>query len=445
MSDFEMDPVDPEFEYAASSWQKQQEGQYRTGSTTPPKDYGWVTGTVLVVLIFFGTMSSVLSLLNIRLFSSDAVPNYPDSGSLTFTSASASSGPEATQPTVADDKALPSLDDAMLQISDTPQSLDNVPTTDKPDEQIQTQTQTEALSWQQVYSKVIGSVVSITCTGDGTSSSGTGVVMSKNGYIITNEHVVDGAAVISVLLTDGRTLNARVVGQDSLSDLAVLYVEAGDLTPAEFGSSASLRVGDEVVAIGDPLGVELRGTMTDGIISAINRDLVVGGRTMTLIQTTAALNAGNSGGPLINCYGQVVGINTMKIGDYASQSGVEGLGFAIPMSTVKDVVEQLIRNGYVEGRPSLGIDGRMVSGFYQYYYRLPEGLMITSIDADSDAYAKGLQTSDIILYAGGRQITSADALNEVINGCQVGDAIELVIYRAGREYRIDVTIMEAKN
>ena len=156
------------------------------------------------------------------------------------------------------------------------------------------------------------------------------------------------------LLTDGRELDAKCVGADVISDLAVLRVNADRLIPAEFGDSNALRVGDEVVAIGDPLGVELRGTMTNGIISGINRDIKAGNRTLTLMQTTAALNTGNSGGPLVNCYGQVVGINTMKIGDYASENGVEGLGFAIPITAVQSVLDKAQDPGAILD-PSLGL------------------------------------------------------------------------------------------
>lgn len=439
MSDFELDPInprDPEYEYAPPSWQEEEEGSYRTGSTTPPKDHGGLITVVLVVLIFFGGMSTTLNALNIRLFSTTTTAQREESP-VTFVAGEAvSEGLEVTEDAEAAKETEPAkpgrVGDVMLQISDAPRSVENIP-------------QEGALSWQQVYAKVIDSVVSITCTGDGISSSGTGVVMTKGGYIITNAHVVGGAINISVLLTDGRTFPARVVGSDSVSDLAVLYVEAGDLTPAQFGDSSVLRVGDEVVAIGDPLGVELRGTMTDGIISAINRDITVGGRTMSLIQTSAALNSGNSGGPLVNCYGQVIGINTMKVGDYASQAGVEGLGFAIPMTTVKDVVDQLINCGYVAGRPTLGLEGQTVSSFYQYYYRLPVGMMITSIDADSDAAAKGMQTGDIILFANDQTISDPNDLSEVVNASQVGDVIRIILYRAGREYSVDLTVTEAKN
>jgi len=437
MSDFELDPIDPkdpEYEYAPPSWQQKEEGSYRTGSTTPPKDYGGVIAAVLILVIFFSGLSSALSMLNIRLFQNTDVMVAPKNDqTITFVAGGkVTSGLEIAEPTTCPEgEVCLENGDAQLQIADTPLAVDNIP-------------MEGALSWQEVYARVIQSTVSITTIADGTSSSGSGVIMNGNGYIITNAHVVQNADSISVLLTDGRTLPARVVGSDTISDLAVLYIEATGLTPAEFGSSATLRVGDEVVAIGDPLGIELRGTMTDGIISAINRDIQVSGRTMNLIQTSAALNAGNSGGPLVNCYGQVIGINTMKIGDYASSAGVEGLGFAIPVSTVKEVVDQLISKGYVSGRPTLGIKGEMVSAFYQYYYRLPAGMIITSIDSDSDAAAKGLQTGDIILVAAGRQITSPTEFEEVVNGAQVGDEITILLYRSGREYSVVLTVTEAK-
>ena len=197
------------------------------------------------------------------------------------------------------------------------------------------------------------------------------------------------------------------------------------------------------MAIGDPLGVELRGTMTEGIISAINRDLKIGGKTMTLLQTTAALNSGNSGGPLVNCYGQVIGINTMKIGDYATTSGVEGLGFAIPTTAAKGVVEQLLTAGYVAGRPTLGIRGQMLSSFYQYYYRMPVGLLITEVKTDAPAEKAGIQVGDLLLAINGTRITSANVLEELLYTTEVGQTITAVIYRGGREYQISLVVEEA--
>ena len=216
------------------------------------------------------------------------------------------------------------------------------------------------------------------------------------------------------------------------------------LTAAEFGDAKTLRVGDAVVAIGDPLGMELRGSMTDGIISAINRDVTTGGRTLTLIQTNAALNSGNSGGPLINCYGQVIGINTMKMGVFTSQSGTEGLGFAIPSSTVKEIADQLISQGYVSGRPGIGITGEEVSGFYQFYYQLPAGLYITHLEQGSDAAAKGITEGDILISLDDRRITTQEALREALLSYEVGDTVRIVIFRSGRQYAADITLHEAK-
>ena len=224
----------------------------------------------------------------------------------------------------------------------------------------------------------------------------------------------------------------------------MLHIQADNLIAAKFGDSASLQVGDSVSAIGDPLGRSLRGTFTDGIVSAINRDVTVGGRTMTLIQTNVALNSGNSGGPLINCYGQVVGINTLKIGNFVDMAGVEGIGFSIPSSTVKVIVDQLIKQGYVSGRPTLGIRGESVSAFYQRYYRMPAGIFITELDPSSDAAQKGIQTDDILMRINDTHITSMDDMNTVLYGCEVGDTVDVIIYRAGKQYRVSLTLSESK-
>ena len=286
---------------------------------------------------------------------------------------------------------------ASMDLQQSPASVGNVP-------------QEGAMSLQDIYTRNIGSVVSIICNRHGSSSTGTGVILSENGYIVTNAHVVEDGYAISVQLSDDRVLSAAVIGSDEISDLAVLQVQAEELIPAQFGDSSQLRVGDTVVAIGDPLGVKFRGTYTDGIVSAINRDVEMDGRVMTLIQTNAALNSGNSGGPLINCYGQVIGINTMKIGTFTDNAGVEGLGFAIPSATVKEIVDQLILQGYVSGRPTLGLEGESLSSFYQHYYRMPAGLYITEVNRSSDAYHKGVETGDILLYIGQDRITSPEEI-----------------------------------
>ena len=301
----------------------------------------------------------------------------------------------------------------------------------------------DALCLQDIYSSVIDSVVSISSMTSSGTSSGTGIIMSSDGYVITNHHVITGALVISVLTNDNQEFEAALVGSDEMSDLAVLKIDARGLQAAEFGDSSKLRVGDSVVAIGDPLGVQLRGTMTNGIISAINRDLTVGDRTMTLIQTNAALNNGNSGGPLINCYGQVIGINTVKMSSYCTATAsVEGLGFAIPISVAKPIIDELIENGYVAGRPAIGISGDSLPSYYRTYYRLPEGVYVTSVNEGSNAKAKGIREGDIVTAINGERISSIDELNTVKNQYAAGDEVTLTVYRSGTYYEVTVTLVD---
>ena len=213
----------------------------------------------------------------------------------------------------------------------------------------------EALTIQEIYQKVNPSTVTVlTGNRDGSAMVGTGVIFTEDGYILTNAHVIAGGSECYVVLDTGEDYRACLLGLDEEKDLAVIKIAASGLPAAEFGDSDALTVGDPVYAIGNPLGVELRGTLTDGIVSAINRDVYVDGVTMTLIQTNAALNNGNSGGPLINVYGQVVGINTMKMGS-SSTTSVEGLGFAIPIASTAYMINDLIAYGEVHGEVVIGI------------------------------------------------------------------------------------------
>ena len=403
------------------------QGTYQTGSTNPPKSRSGLVAGLLMIVIFLAGITSILGILNIRLFS--ALNSQTDS----TVSLSLQAGNNATNPTDNEVSSAPNVpkQDVTIQIVQAPESADNI-------------SQSGGMALQDIYADCIDSVVSITCTSASGSSSGTGVVLAANGYIVTNCHVVQNAQAITVQLSDDRQFRASLVGADEASDLAVLYVDAEDLAPAQFGDSEKLRVGDAVCAIGDPLGAGLRGTMTNGIVSAINRDITTGGRTMTLIQTNAALNSGNSGGPLINCYGQVIGINTMKIGDYMSSAGVEGLGFALPSTTVVEVVGQLINQGYVSGRPYLGFTGEPVSALYQYYYRLPAGMFITEVTSGSNADIQGLESGDILISLDGTTVTTVEELTTVLYGYEVGDTVEAVIYRNKKQQTITLTIEEAR-
>jgi len=418
---------DNDYEYE-NDWDDQ---YYGTGPTEPPKERGGLLALMLILVIFLFGIIAILGILNIQLFQELKIKRQETELSISF--ATEATLPPETEPVHLPEEAYlqDALEHSALQIHQTPQSRDNIPVEG-------------GLSLQEIYTQNIGSVVSISCTGYSSNSTGTGVILSSDGHIVTNAHVVDGAGAIDVQLTDDRVFSATLVGSDEISDLAVLRIEADGLMPAQFGDSSQLRVGDTVAAIGDPLGVKYRGTYTDGIVSAINRDVDMDGRTMTLIQTNAALNSGNSGGPLINCYGQVIGINTMKIGAFTDSAGVEGIGFAIPSATVKDIVDQLITQGYVSGRPTLGIEGESLSTFYQHYYRLPAGLYITNVEPGSDAHDKGIEDGDILLSVNNQRITTMEELKSVLFDCEVGEIVEAIVYRGGERYRVALILHENK-
>ena len=296
------------------------------------------------------------------------------------------------------------------------------------------------LTLPEVYKKVIPSVVSITSLTAGGTATGTGIVMTEDGYLVTNYHVVSGAKQILVLMTSGEEYEAVSVGGDETSDLAVLKIDASGLTPAEFGSSDDMEVGDSVVAIGDPLGTELRGTMTDGIICGMQRDVHVGDRTMNLMQTNAALNSGNSGGPLVNMAGQVIGINTMKLS--SNYTPVEGIGFAIPISAAAPILEELAEKGYVSGRPAVGFSLEVLSNRVRLFYDLPGNLYIRSVAENSDAYAQGIRAGDVIVAIEGTPVSTLDEFNTVKNRFAAGDTVTLTVYHRGEELDIAVTLMD---
>ena len=298
-----------------------------------------------------------------------------------------------------------------------------------------------ALSLQEIYRRCIGSVVSIVTVTPSGKASGTGIIMSEDGYVITNHHVIESAQAVSVLTADSQEYTASVVGSDETSDLAVLKIEAEGLQAAEFGDSSVLQVGDSVAAIGDPLGTALRGTMTDGIVSAINRDLTVNDRTMSLIQTNAALNNGNSGGPLINQYGQVIGINVMKMGmDRWSTASVEGLGFAIPIASSAYIVNDILRCGEVQGEPVLGISVDRTPAY------LPDGQQaarVYTVDLNGPGDKAGLEVDDLIYEADGVRVETSNDLLRVRHRHAAGEEMILKVCRGGEYLTVSVTL-EAK-
>ena len=301
----------------------------------------------------------------------------------------------------------------------------------------------DALTIQEIYRRVNPSTVTVVTELPRGASVGTGVILTEDGYIITNAHVIAGGTSCYVALADGSIFDAALVGYDAEQDLAVIKAQDTDgraaqgLPAAEFGDSDALSVGDPVYAIGNPLGVELRGTLTDGIVSAINRDVDVDGVTMTLIQTNAALNNGNSGGPLINACGQVIGINTLKMsgtGSDENEATVEGLGFAIPMGSACFVVNDIIAYGEFRGTPSLGITVTTVA------VGSGTALEVYSVIDGSGADEAGMQAGDIITAANGQTIRTTSDLMAARRGLSIGDVMHLTVERDGQTLRLDVEL-----
>lgn len=282
------------------------------------------------------------------------------------------------------------------------------------------------------------------------SGSGSGVIFQKNNdtaYIVTNNHVVEGASKLEVSLFDGEKATAEVVGTDALTDLAVLKIDAKYVTAtADFGDSSTLRPGDQVYAIGNPLGLDLSRTVTQGIVSAINRNIAIttsaGNWDTNVIQTDAAINPGNSGGALINPQGQVIGINSLKI----SENGVEGLGFAIPSNDLIPIVNQLIKSGKID-RPYLGVGLADLDQVPQMYWEnvpnTTKGVMLTTIEANSAAAKAGLKERDIIVSMNGTEITSSSDLRKYLyTKVTKGDEIKFGVYRDGKQITINVKLAE---
>ncbi len=293
----------------------------------------------------------------------------------------------------------------------------------------------QVLAQQEIYERCKSCVVYIQARyPSGRGSAGSGVVMTADGYIITNAHVIAGTQQAQVVFQDNTVMEAVLVGTHADYDLAVLKVDGIDLPCAQFASSADLRVGDSVVALGNPLGSRLRGTMTEGIVSAIDRSVDMDGVTMSLIQTTAALNPGNSGGALINDRGQVVGITTMKM--MSRYDTIEGLGFAVPTRLAKRIVDQLIAQGEAK-TPALGI---IVMFDYDKY----GGLCVTGVNKNSDAWAKGLRPDDVIVAVNGVPVTDDSVLVVAKEELGVGGSLKLTVEREDECLEFEIELMDAK-
>ena len=303
----------------------------------------------------------------------------------------------------------------------------------------------QELSLQELYAACADSIVGITAYPEDQDGYywGTGVIADEAGLIVTNAHVIEGCASAEVTLYNNESYEALLVGADAVSDLALLKIDCSGLPAASFGDISSLSVGDPVAAIGNPLSEEFRSTLTNGIISAIDRGMNYNGHTMSLLQTNAAINQGNSGGALFNMYGQVVGITNMKMMSYFSS--IEGIGFAIPSSTVKAVVDQLAENGEVRGRPSIGITVGAIPQEAVENYELPEGLYISAVAENSDAAAQGIREGDILLAIDGQSVSTTEEVAAIRDTKGVGDSLRFTIWRQGETFEVDVRLMDTND
>ena len=305
----------------------------------------------------------------------------------------------------------------------------------------------EKLTYTEIYNANVDSCVSINASATGynffmqpvkTASSGSGFIITEDGYIVTNYHVIENSTDVEVTLDSGVTYTAQVVGGDESYDIAVLKVDPGEdkLQPVVLGTSSSLQVGDEIVAIGNPLG-ELTFSMSEGIVSCVNREINVDGTPFNMIQITAAINEGNSGGPLFNIYGEVVGIVSAKYSSSSSGNSVEGLGFAIPMDDVRSMIKDIMENGQVTTRPYLGISA--------YYNSQPQvsgvsaGVYVESVEAGGPAEKAGLQAGDVITMIGSSIITNRDDISSLSKTYKAGDTVTITYVRDGQVATTELT------
>ena len=273
-------------------------------------------------------------------------------------------------------------------------------------------------------------------------NGGTAIVMTADGYLITNAHTVSGAESITVQLSDGMEYAAALSGMDESSDLAVLKIEPETaLQPAEFGDSAGAAAGDTVYVFSHPFGAAFdNATMTDGSIAAVQSGVRIGAETLNVFQTDAAPDSGSAGGPLVNEAGQVIGICIDHVGSYVSYQTVPELGFAIPISEAKTILDDLIVNGYVSGRVSLGLTVSEIPETYRRFWGLPSGVVIESVTAGSNAYYAGLHAGDVICQLGDSAVTNLNDYRSILSACHVGEELRVYIYRDGRQYYTDVTL-----
>ncbi len=299
-----------------------------------------------------------------------------------------------------------------------------------------------AMTPAEVYAQNVDAVVAVLCNVTGGQSFGTGFLISADGYIVSNYHVVEGAVSVSVNTTDGKSHPARLIGYDSVYDVSLLKIEGFDFPCVKLGSSDALAVGDQVAAIGNPLADELASTLTVGYVSGKERRVTTDGSSINMIQTDAAINSGNSGGPLFNMRGEVVGITTAKYsGTSSTGATIEGIGFAVPVDDIKDSIDDLREFGYIRSA-YLGVMVREMDAATAEMYGLPLGVYVDSVTPGNCAQRAGVQAKDIIINLGGYKIESLADLTRALRKLPADEQTTVTVYRAGREISMYITLEE---
>ena len=303
------------------------------------------------------------------------------------------------------------------------------------------------MTMSEVYASNVNSVVSINVSATTnyfgqtvqTAASGTGFFITDDGYILTNHHVVDGASSVSVTLYNGESYDAKVIGSDEDYDIAVIKIDVTGAMPVVLGDSSKLAIGESVAAVGNPLG-ELTFSMSEGIVSCVNRAINIDGTPFNMIQVDCSINPGNSGGPLFNSYGEVVGIVSAKYSSY-SNTTVEGIGFAIPINDVVSLVKDIMTNGYVTTKAYMGITPQNMTAqmAQQYRYDVTEGVFVCSVDPDSAAAKAGLKLGDVITKMDDKDIASYEDLVAAKKSYSAGDTVTLTVYREGKTMEVELT------
>ena len=310
--------------------------------------------------------------------------------------------------------------------------------------------ETAELSAADIYEQNVNSTVGITISAQTTSrygngytyqASGSGFIISEDGYILTNYHVIEDSKTVTIATYDNQTYDAKVIGYDQSNDIAVIKIEAKGLTPVTLGDSNTLRVGDDVLAIGNPLG-ELTFSLTKGVVSALSRNVTVeSGTTMHLIQTDCAINSGNSGGALFNMQGEVIGITNAKYSSsgYTGEASIDNIGFAIPINSVKRIVASIVENGYII-KPYIGVSVSSMSEETASITGIKAGAWVREVTEGAPADKAGVKVNDVIVKVGDTEITSSEDLVAVVSSSDPGETLRFYLYRQGKELELDVTI-----